>query len=132
MALKNAFRASLQIGPKDWGNWDAFMGGDFDMSETKYTPADGIQRTYVGVKTTNNITLETDYREEIHGQLLKEDPRGIAATAVIFDRDPEGNFQQNRPPYFGVVKQVVPPDGDSNDAATIVKIQVIISVGNLT
>lgn len=141
MALKNAFRASLDIDGKVVGNsfWDAFTGGKFTQSEVKYTPFDGVQRTYVGLKTTENITLEADYEESVHGVLLggpgdTNDLRGHKATVVVQDLVPGSNppqYVQNRAPYSGVILDIVPPDGDSNDASTIVKIQVVVSVGSL-
>lgn len=131
MALKNAFRASLNVAGVDYGSWDALTGGDFDTNEVKYTPFDEEQRVYVGQKTTNNVTLERDYVEAIDGPLLAKDLRGQSATGVILDRDANGNFQQNRPPYRGVVKTIIPPDYDSNDSSTVVKIQVVISCGKV-
>jgi hypothetical protein len=51
-----------------------------------------------------------------------------AAEVVILDKDENGNWQQNRPPYKGLVKTVTPPEGDSNsnDQAMI---SIVISTG---
>lgn len=138
MALKNAFRANLTIDGIQVGNtyWDAFMGGKYTQSETKYTAFDGVQRTYVGLKSTENITVEANYEANVHGSLLggpadANDKRGHEAVVTVFDIV-NGNFVQNRAPYKGLVLDIVPPDGDSNDAGTITKIQVVVSVGILT
>jgi hypothetical protein len=141
MALKNAFRASLEIDGRVVGNafWDAFTGGKYTQSEVKYTPFDNTQRTYVGLKTTENITLEANYEEAVHGVLLggpgdTNDLRGHPATVTIQDLVPGSNpaqYVQNRAPLSGVVLEITPPDGNSNDASTVVMIQVVISVGSI-
>jgi hypothetical protein len=140
MALKNAFRASLQVDGKPVGfqYWDAFTGGKNLQKEVKYTPYDGIQRTFTGLKETDNITVESAYDESVHGKLIggpgdANDLRGRPALVTVQDLVPGSNppqYVQNRPPLHGLVLEVVPPDGDSNDASTIVKIQIIISVGS--
>lgn len=139
MALKNAFQASLTVvdsagNVKQLGEWDAFTGGKFSQSETKYTPANRKQRTYVGLRTIENVTLERDYEPEVDGPLvnISQDIRGMAATIVVEDRDPDGNFQRNREPYVGKVLEIIPPDGDTNDASAIVKIGIVVSVENPT
>jgi len=140
VALKNAFQASLTItNPatgenQDLGLWDAFTGGKFSQSETKYTPASRKQRTYVGLRTIENVTLERDYEPEEDGDLvnISKDLRGMQATVIVEDRDPDGNFQRNREPYVGKVLEIVPPDGDTNDGSSVVKIGIVISVENPT
>jgi hypothetical protein len=141
MALKNAFRASLAINGVPAGNkyWDAFLGGKFTQTETKYTPYDGVERTYVGKKETENITLEANYEPSIHGELVAHandegDYRGLKAEVQVFDLEPLSNppkYNKNRAPYEGLVLEIVPPDGDSNDAGTIAKISLVVSVGSL-
>jgi hypothetical protein len=140
MALKNAFRASLQVEGKQVGYefWDAFTGGKNSIKEVKYTPYDGVQRTFTGLKETENITLESSYDETVHGELIggpgdANDLRGLVAQVTVQDLVPGSNppqYVQNRPPLRGLVLEVVPPDGDSNDASTIVKLQIVVSVGS--
>lgn len=133
MALKNAFRATLTIGGVDYGEWDAATGGAQDTAETKYTPFDGEERTYLGKKTTDNVTLEKDYvPSEIASQFAGRELRGLEGVATVLDRDSDGNYQQNRPPYKGLIKKITWPDYDSDDAATIVKVSVELSVGKVT
>ena len=140
MALKSAFRGVLQINGVLWppatgGEWDAYTGGKFTQKEVKYTPYDEDQRVYAAIKEKENITLEADYKVEVFGPLLNEwtekgeDIRGQKAMVVIKERGTDGNFQQNRPPYEGLILDVVLPEGDSNDATAIEKIQVVVSVG---
>jgi hypothetical protein len=138
MALKNAFRAALFVDGKELPagvEWDGFTGGKWTQKETKYTPYDGIQRSYVGQKEVENFTLEADYKVAIHGPILATlngeagDIRGKAARVIVKDRDINGNFQQNRPPYNGTVLEVIGPDGDSNDASSVSKISIVISTG---
>jgi hypothetical protein len=142
MATKNIFRATVTIitpGKEvDLGMWDTFTGGDYDSTETKYTPADGEQRVYTGVRTTNNLTMDSDYQPNVHDALLKEvgqevkaneDLRGQPVRVIVQELGADGNYQANRKPYLGVIKQIVPPDGDSNDAGTIAKIGLVVSVG---
>src|SRR5215469_1277352 len=136
MALKNAFRASLRISGKQVGNefWDAFMGGKYTQSEVKYVPFDNIQRTFVGKRETENITVEANYEEAVHGALIANigdpaDLRGQEAEVAVYDLVPLSNpaqYVKNRAPYKGLVLDVVPPDGDSNDASTLVKIQIVV------
>jgi len=153
MALKNAFRGALFVtlptagkvqfpqGVNDLGNaweWDAFTGGKYSVKESKYIPFDGVERTHTGNRETENLTIEADYVESVHGPLLAmvdgelpeaEDLRGKRAEFIVKDRDENGNFQQNRNPYVGKILEIVPPDGDSNDGGTIAKIQIILSIG---
>jgi hypothetical protein len=140
MALKNAFRAALFVDGKELPGgfeWDGFTGGKWTQKETKYTPYDGVQRTYVSQKEVENITLEADYQEAVHGAILATlngeagDIRGKVARVVVKDRDINGNFQQNRPPYNGTILEVMGPDGDSNDASSVSKISIVISTGVL-
>jgi hypothetical protein len=138
--LKNAFLASLQVEGQQVGYefWDAFVGGKHLVKEVKYTPYDGIQRTNTGLKETENITVEAAYDESVHGSLIggpgdKNDLRGREALVTVQDLVPGSNppqYVQNRPALPGLVLEVVPPDGDSNDASTIVKIAIVISVGS--
>jgi hypothetical protein len=140
MALKNAFRASVEVEGKPIGYeyWDAFQGGKNSVKEVKYTAYDGVQKTFTGLKETENITIEAAYDESAHGNLIggpgdANDIRGLPAKVTIQDLVPGTNppqYVQNRPPLSGLVLEVVPPDGDSNDASTIVKIQIVISVGS--
>lgn len=141
MALKNAFRASLTIEGQQVGHkyWDKMTGGKAAMNEVKYQPAEGVQRTYVGIKTIENITLESEYDEAVHGTLIPgqedtTDIRGKKAQVTVEDAVPGTSpvtYAANRPPYNGVVLEVTPPDYDSNDASTVVNIGVIISVGSV-
>lgn len=142
MALKNAFRASLSVEGKQVGYeyWDAFTGGKNLQKEVKYTPFDGVQRTFTGLKETDNITVESAYDESVHGSLIggpgdANDLRGRRALVTVYDLVSGSNppqYVQNRPPLPGLVLEVIPPDGDSNDAQTIVKLQIIVSVGSTT
>ena len=146
MALKNAFKAYLTVQRPTSGvgskgpaitnmAFDKCMGGKASQSEVKYQPAEGIQRTYVGIKTIENITLEVEYNQAIHGAMIpgqfdESDIRGLPCTVEIQDLVPStGKYQKNRPPYKGVILEVTPPDYDSNDAASIVDLSVIVSVG---
>jgi hypothetical protein len=137
MALKNQFRASLSVGGVTIGNqqWDAFTGGKHTLTETKYTPYDGILRTYAGKPETENVTLEAAYSPAVHGNIVKhigdkEDLRGQEAEVIIYDEEPGGVWATNRAPYVGKIIDITPPDGDSNDASTVAKIQIVVSVGS--
>lgn len=140
-ALKNAFRASVTVEGEQIGHkyWDKCMGGKASQSEVKYQPAEGVQRTYVGIKTLENITVESEYDESVHGALIpgqedSTDIRGKKAEVLVEDLIPGSNpaqYAANRPPYKGVVLEVTPPDYDSNDASTVVTIAVVISVGSV-
>ena len=137
MALKNQFRASLTVAGAVIGNplWDAFTGGKFSQTETKYTPYDGVQRTYTSKNETENVTLEAAYDPVVHGDIVKHigdafDLRGQEAEVVVMDQEAGGVMVRNRAPYKGKVLEIVPPDGDSNDAGTVAKIQIIVSVGS--
>lgn len=140
-ALKNAFKAYLNIPGTTVTHmaFDKLSGGKALMNEVKYQPAEGVQRTYAGIKTIENVTLEAEYEEAKHGKLLPgqedtTDIRGLAAEVIVEDLVPGSSppqYVQNRPPYKGLVLEVTPPDYDSNDASTIVTIGVIISVGSV-
>lgn len=141
MALKNAFLASLEVGGIIIGNayWDAFQGGKYSLTETKYTPFDGVLRAYAGKPETENITLEANYEEAVHGSIVKniensKDLRGKSAKVIVYDLEPGSNpkkYNQNRAPYEGLILDITPPNGDSNDASTIEKISIVVSVGSL-
>jgi hypothetical protein len=144
MALKSALRAVLEVADgagnlREWppatgGMWDAFSGGKLTMKETKYTPWDGVQRVYAGLKETENYTLEQDYMVDIHGPLVKEwettgDLRGRRCQVAILERDTGGHWQHNREVKEGQVLEITLPDGDSNDASAVDKIMLVVSVG---
>jgi hypothetical protein len=130
MGLNKDFYVTLTIDGVDFGGWDQQTGGEYDSDEQKYTPFDGVQRTYLANKTTGNVTLSRDYRPDRDGPMVraKDNLQGKPAIAVVQDKDRNGNFQQNRPPYQGLIKAITPPETDS-DGSDVAKISVEISVG---
>ena len=144
MALKSALRAVLTVDngtgtlvewpPATGGMWDAYTGGKLTMKETKYTPYDGVQRVYAGIKETENYTLDQDYMVDVHGPLVAEweskgDLRGRRCLVTILERGSDGQFQSNREPKEGQVLEITLPDGDSNDASAVDKIALVVSIG---
>lgn len=130
MATKRDITASLSINGEDFGDFDAFTGGGYDADETKYTPFDGVQRTYLGNPTEANLVLTRDYRPVRDGPILRrkarlQDQPGIA---VVQDRGGDGNWQQNRPPYSGLIKAITGPEGDSN-SGDIAMLSIEMSTG---
>src|ERR1700689_2195588 len=113
MALKNSFEAVLTVNGVEY-KFDKFTGGKFTRSETKYTAADRVQRSYTGLSAIENLTLERVYQAERDGAILKADLRGQACKVTIKDINEKGEAQANRPPYVGRVLEVTPPDGDTN------------------
>lgn len=136
MALKNQFKVALTVAGEGTFLFDSFTGGKFTQSESKYTAADRQQRSYTGLKSTENVTIERVYLSHAHSgetltdpQILAADWRGKACSVAIYDRNETGGYEPGgRPPYIGKILDVVPPDGDTNDSASIVKLQVVVSV----
>lgn len=130
MGTVKDFYGTLSIDGEDFGPWDGFSGGAYDADETKYTPYDKVQRTYLTNETTDNVTIQRDYRPSRDGLLVrrKDDLHRKPFVFVVQDEDEDGNFQQNRPPYRGLVKRIVPPDGNSNDNG-VAMISIELSVG---
>jgi hypothetical protein len=132
MAVKKAFKCRLSALGNDLGEFDAFTGGAADHTETKYTPFDGVQRTYLSFPELGNITLSRSYEEARDGDFMTHAPAYYAApcTVVVLDRDASGNYQQNRAPYNGAIKAITPPEGDSN-ASDIQMLTIEVSVGTV-
>jgi hypothetical protein len=130
MATQRDFYGTLQIAGEDFGPFDAFAGGAYDTEETKYTPYDLVQRTYLGVDTVTNLTVSREYLPERDGPLVrrKDSLKRHPFVFTVQDKDADGNFQQNRPPYRGVVKQITPPDGNSNESG-VAMLSIELSVG---
>jgi len=130
MGIEKDYRGLLTMNNTDFGQWDAVEGGEYDAEETKYTPFDEVERTYLSNKKTGNVTLSRDYRPERDGAILKAQKQlhASAAKVVLLDKGADGNYQQNRDPYTGLVKSIIPPNYDS-DGNAISKIQVVVTVG---
>lgn len=130
MSIEKDYRGMLTMAGTDYGQWDAVEGGEYTAEETKYTPYDEVERTYLSNKKTGNVTLSRDYRPDRDGAILKAQKQlhGSVAGVVMLDKGADGNYQQNRDPYTGLVLSIVPPNYDS-DGNAISKIQVIVSVG---
>lgn len=131
--LQKDHHTTLTIDGVDYGAWDHKSGGELDRDEQKYTPADTVQRTYVGDPTTGNITLERLYNPAVDGPLVakKASLSGAPAQVVTLDRDKDGNFQGNDTPYVGFVKTITPPEVDSN-SSDVAMISIEISCGKTT
>lgn len=90
-----------------------------------------MQRSYTGLSSIENLTLERVYQAARDGAgILAHDIRGLSAEVIIKDLNEAGEAQANRPPYIGKVLEVTPPDGDVNDASTTVMLGVTVSVEN--
>lgn len=128
--LSNGFKCQLTIAGEDFGRWDGFDGGEADADETKYTPEDDIQRTYITNVKVSNLTVKRGYLESRDGDISRRYKSlvGQPFTAVILERDDDGNFQQNRPPYTGRVKNITLPNGDSNENSKAM-LSIELSVG---
>lgn len=130
MGTVKDFYGTLSIDGEDFGAFDGFAGGAYDTGEQKYTPYDGVQRTYADTKSTSNVTASRIYTPSRDGALVRrhEELREKPFVFTVQDKDADGNFQQNRPPYRGFVKMITPPDGDSNGTG-IAMLQIELSVG---
>lgn len=130
MSTEKDHQATLTIAGTDYGQWDALEGGEYDADETKYTPFDGIERVYLSNPKTGNVTLSRDYRPERDGPILKgrKTLHEAEAQVVLLDKGADGNYQQNRDPYKGLVKTITPPAYDS-DGNAVGKISVVVIVG---
>lgn len=128
--LKNAFKVKVSSATEDLGEFDSFTGGEYDAAETKYTPYDGVQRTYLAFPTVGNITVGRNYEEARDGGFVarKASLQGTAVTCVVLDRDVNGNYQQNRPAEKALIKGITPPEGDSN-ANDQAMLMIELSVG---
>ncbi len=128
--LNNGFKCDLTIGEVSYGRWDGFDGGEADADETKYTPEDGKQRTYLTNVKVSNITVKRGYKESRDGDISRDFKTliGQKCEAVVLERDDSGNFQQNRPTYKGRVKNITLPNGDSNENGKAM-ISIELSVG---
>lgn len=132
MAVKKAFKVRLSANGADLGEFDAFTGGGVDHTETKYTPFDGVQRTYLSFPELGNVTLTRSYEEARDGGFMAAEAsyRAAPCTVVVLDRDSSGNYQQNRAPYNGAIKAITGPEGDSN-SSDIEMLTIEVSVGTL-
>jgi hypothetical protein len=123
MKTKQQIRASLSIAGVDYGLFDTVTGIVTDGDETKYTPADNVQRTAVSESQDGNPVLSRMYESSRDGVIGKNRRalHGQPALVTPFDKDEDGNWQQNIAPVEGAVKTITCPEGDSdsNDTAMI-------------
>lgn len=107
----------------DLGTFDKFSGGEADSEETKFWPGGlGEQLSLGGRKTVNNFKVERLYDlsrdHPLMGWLLAGSGKAdVVATKTSID--PDGVAQGRPLVYRGKLKQVTPPDHDSesSDAA---------------
>lgn len=114
---------------RDLGTWDKMTGGEKDSEETKYRPgAMGDPLTLGGYSTVGNITVSKLYTlDDVHGYigwLLDSVGKGdVTVTKQPLDTD--GNKNGSPLVYSGKVKQVNPPEADSESSdAALVEMEV--------
>jgi hypothetical protein len=119
------FNVTCVIDGKDLGTWDKLSGGEVDSDETKYRPgAMGKPISLGGAVTVNNVTISRlfDLRREqsiIHWLLSR-----VGKGAMVVNKQPldvDGNAYGRPLVYTGMLKQVTPPehDSESSDAALV-------------
>lgn len=128
--LSNDFKCALTINGVDYGKWDGFDGGEADADETKYTPEDDKQRTYLSTVKVSNVTVKRGYNESRDGDIARQYKTLLRQPfkLVVSERDADGIYQQNRPAYEGLVKNITLPNGDSNENSKAM-ISIELSVG---
>ena len=119
------YNVTAVVDGKDLGTFDKFSGGEVDSEETRYRPgAMGSPIALGGAVTVGNVTISRLYdlaREQgiIHW-LIGRAGKG----AVVINKQPldvDGNAYGRPLVYTGMLKQINPPehDSESSDAALL-------------
>jgi len=122
LSREDQYSVTVAVNGEDFGVWDKFSGGEVDSDELKYKPGGMAPHVSLGgSQTVNNLTVSRLYdlsrdHQQVHKLL------GLAgkATVVVTKQplDVDGNAFGRPIVYSGKLKQVTPPDHDSesNDA----------------
>lgn len=116
------------------GTWDKLSGGEVDSEETTYRPGNmSPQISLGGSSSTGNVTVSRGYdavRDDIHGWSARAGAARVIVMAQMLDSD-KNPYGRPRG-YQGTLKQVTPPDLDSegNDAA-LVELEITVDGGIL-
>jgi len=130
MAREDQFMWGLTIDGRDLGFWDKGSGGNVDSNETKYKPAGLPAVTLGGSVTTENVTLQRLYEigrdDVLEPWLISRAGKGNG-TASKIKLDDDDNPVGKPLVYVAKLKQVIPPDTDSESGSAAL-IQVELSV----
>lgn len=129
MSREDQYMITVKVDGEDFGVWDKLAGGSIDSEELKYKPG-GMQPhvSLGGSRTVENITVSKLYDlTAVHSKiktLLNKAGKG-QVTITKQPLDVNGTPFGLPLVYTGTLKQVTPPDADSesNDAA-LVEIEV--------
>ncbi len=125
MSREDQYNITVSVDRTSYGVFDKFNGGEIDSEETKYKGGGMAPQTALGGSPqTSNVTVSRNYqqgRDDLMVQALRS--RVGRARAIVSKQslDTDG-FAFGRPMvYTGILKQISPPDADSesDDAATI-------------
>lgn len=120
---------TLRNETRDFGTFDTCEGGEVDSEETKYWPGGlGQQISLGGRRSVGNVTVGRLY------DLARDHPNmgwlagGVGKADVTVTKtsiDPDGNAFGRPLVYRGKMKQLTPPDHDSESSdAAVYEIEV--------
>jgi hypothetical protein len=125
MSRLDQYDVKVSVDGTDLGTWDKLTGGEIDSEETTYKPGGmGARVSLGGSINVGNVTVSRLYdlaRDHLTVHWLIG--RAGKGEAVISKQplDPDGNVYGRPIVYSGRLKQVNPPevDSESSDAALI-------------
>lgn len=130
MSREDQYSVTVTVDGIDYGVWDGMTGGEIDSEEAKYKPG-GLspQVALGGTREVSNITASRLYQfDRDHSrinQLIARVGKG-KATVARQPLDVDGNTFGKPTVYTGILKQVTPPDFDS-ESGDVGKIEIEIS-----
>lgn len=125
MSREDQYSINVVVDGEDFGIWDKLSGGSIDSEELKYKPGGMAPHVALGgSRNVENVTVSKLYTlGDMHPRiktLLNKAGKGqvtITKQPLDVDKNPSGAPIV----YTGTLKQVSPPDADSesNDAALV-------------
>jgi hypothetical protein len=119
------YNVTVSVDGRDLGTWDKFSGGEVDSEETRFKP--GNMRPSIslgGSVNIGNVTVSRLYDlEKVHAVTHWLIDR-VGEAIVVVKKQPLDRYREpfgNPLVYRGVLKQINPPehDSESSDAALL-------------
>lgn len=125
---EDQYRASVKIDDTDYGTWDRVSGGEKDSEEAKFHPGGMAPAVSLGgIATVGNVTVGRLFDATAQGWIhTLMDKVGVGKVTVTKQPLDVNKNPYGKPlVYTGMLKQVTPPDHDSESSdASILEIEV--------
>ena|SRR5437763_15897298 len=120
MSRLDQYDVTVIVDGTDLGTFDKFAGGEIDSEETTYKPGGMGQRVSLGGSVNvGNVTVSTLYDLTRIHTLVHWLISRVGKADVVVNKQPldvDGNVYGRRLTYRGKLKQVHPPEPDSESS----------------